>query len=104
MTRRASILDAVEPEPIAHMAPAEMERLNLDPGDMMRLSSRRGNIDIKVRQDNGVQAGMVFVPFCYAEAAVNLLTNDALDPIGKIAEVKYCAVKAEKLELGEAAQ
>ena len=54
MTRRANILDAVEPEPIAHMAPAEMERLNLDPGDMMRLSSRRGHIDIKVRQDNGV--------------------------------------------------
>ena len=47
---------------------------------------------------------MVFVPFCYAEAAVNPLTNDALDPIGKIAAVKYCAAKAEKLELGEAAE
>jgi len=48
---------------------------------------------VATRQDCGVQPGTVFIPFCFAEAAVNLLTNAALDPVGKIVEVKYCAVR-----------
>ncbi|WP_339633621.1 formate dehydrogenase subunit alpha [uncultured Sneathiella sp.] len=96
MTRRSEVLDAVEPEPIVHMAPGMMEQLNAKPGDIVTVRSRRGEIDIRVRADGGVQNGMVFIPFCYAEAAVNLLTNDALDPFGKIAEVKFCAVNVER--------
>ena len=96
MTRRSNVLDAMEPEPIVHMAPAMMEQLDARPGDMVTVRSRRGEIDIKVRADGAVQNGMIFIPFCYAEAAVNLLTNDALDPFGKIAEVKYCAVNVER--------
>ncbi|MBE7638559.1 formate dehydrogenase subunit alpha [Sneathiella sp. P13V-1] len=93
MTRRADVLDAVEPEPTVQMAPAMLEEMGIENGDYVRVSSRRGEIKIKARSDNAVQKGMVFIPFCFAEAAANLLTNDALDPFGKIAEVKYCAVK-----------
>lgn len=96
MTRRSQVLDAVEPEPIVHMPPGMMEQLGAKPGDLVTVRSRRGEIDIKVRADGAVQSGMVFIPFCYAEAAANLLTNDALDPFGKIAEVKYCAVNVER--------
>ncbi|MAZ02627.1 MAG: formate dehydrogenase subunit alpha [Sneathiella sp.] len=96
MTRRSEVLDAVEPEPIVHMAPGMMEQLDAKPGDIVTVRSRRGEIDIRVRADGGVQNGMIFIPFCYAEAAVNLLTNDALDPFGKIAEVKFCAVNVER--------
>ena len=98
MTRRADVLDALEPEAIAHFAPADLERLGVAPGETVRVASRRGALTIRTRLDGGVQPGLVFIPFCYAEAAANLLTNDALDPFGKIPEVKYCAVQVEKLE------
>ncbi len=96
MTRRASVLDAVEPEPTVQMSPAMMENMNLQSGDFVDVKSRRGQLRIRARSDSAVQQGMIFIPFCYAEAAANLLTNDALDPIGKIAEVKFCAVQLEK--------
>jgi len=96
MTRRASILDMVEPEPTIQMSPAMMENLAVCSGEYVDVRSRRGHIRIKVRADGAVQQGMVFIPFCYSEAAVNILTNDALDPFGKIAEVKFCAVQVER--------
>ncbi|MEP4190206.1 MAG: molybdopterin-dependent oxidoreductase, partial [Sneathiella sp.] len=96
MTRRSEVLDAVEPEPVVQMPPALFEELGIEPGDLVTVSSRRGSLNIKTRVDGAVQSGMVFIPFCYAEAAANILTNDALDPFGKIAEVKFCAVKVEK--------
>ena len=65
---------------------------------MIRVSTRRGIIEIKVRVDSDVPNGMVFIPFCYAEAAANLLTNPALDPFGKIPEFKYCAAKVEAVD------
>ena len=104
ITRRASVLDSLEPEAVAHMAPADLERLGLSPGARVRLTSRRGAIELIARSDVGVHAGGVFVPFCFAEAAANLLTNDALDPYGKIAEVKYCAVKVEPAHPAAAAE
>jgi formate dehydrogenase major subunit len=97
MTRRASVLDAVEPEPTVQMNPLDIARFGLSPGDMVRVASRRGTIDIKVRSDSGVAQGVVFIPFAYVEAAANLLTNPKLDPFGKIPEFKYCAVKVEAL-------
>ena len=95
ITRRATVLDALEPQAVAHLAPADIEALGLRPGDAVRVESRRGVLEIATRADAGVQHGTIFIPFCYAEAAANLLTNDALDPIGKIAETKFCAVKVE---------
>ncbi len=96
MTRRSDVLDAVEPEPVVQMPPAMFEELGIEAGDFVRVSSRRGSLKIRARLDGAVQSGMIFIPFCYAEAAANVLTNDALDPFGKIAEVKFCAVKVEK--------
>jgi formate dehydrogenase major subunit len=97
MTRRASVLDAIEPEAAAHFAPNDLETLDLAPGAAIRIVTRRGAITTTARVDSGVPEGMVFMPFCYAEAAANVLTNPALDPFGKIPEFKFCAARVEKL-------
>ncbi|HTT03404.1 MAG TPA: formate dehydrogenase subunit alpha [Steroidobacteraceae bacterium] len=97
MTRRASVLDAIEPEAVVFMSPRELRRLDLEPGEKLRLETRRGAIEVKVRADSDVPVGMVFMPFCYAEAAANLLTNPALDPSGKIPEFKFCAARVTPL-------
>ncbi|HEY4212752.1 MAG TPA: formate dehydrogenase subunit alpha [Steroidobacteraceae bacterium] len=91
MTRRAGVLDELEPEAMAFMSPRELYRLNLRPGGRVRVETRRGAVEMHVRADRDVPVGMVFIPFCYAEAAANLLTNPALDPTGKIPEFKFCA-------------
>jgi formate dehydrogenase major subunit len=96
MTRRASVLDTIEPEAIVCLSPADLVRLGVTGGDMVRVATRRGAIELKVRVDGAVPAGMVFIPFCYAEAAANLLTSPQLDPIGKIPEFKFCAARIEK--------
>ena len=98
MTRRAGVLDALEPEAVAFMAPKELYRLGLRPGGSMRLETRRGAVVLKVRSDRDVPIGMIFMPFCYAEAAANLLTNPALDPLGKIPEFKFCAARVVPAE------
>ncbi|MBI3699849.1 MAG: formate dehydrogenase subunit alpha [Afipia sp.] len=104
MTRRSEVLDNIEPEAVAFMSPKDMRRLSLWPGDFVRLETRRGVVEVKVRSDRDVPENMVFMPFCYAEAAANLLTNPALDPFGKIPEFKFCAVRCEKAELRTAAE
>jgi formate dehydrogenase major subunit len=93
MTRRAYVLDAIEPEATAAMHGDELAGLGLAPGEPIVVSSRRGSIVLKARADDGIARGTVFIPFAYAEAAANLLTNPMLDPYGKIPEFKYCAVK-----------
>jgi len=95
MTRRAGVLDDLEPEAIAHLNGKELAKRHLRPGDMVRLTTRRGTISLKVRQDRDVPEGMVFVPFCFNEAAANVLTNPQLDPFGKIPEFKFCAARIE---------
>jgi formate dehydrogenase major subunit len=98
MTRRAGALDELEPEAIAALNAHDMARLGISPGAFVKLTTRRGDIVLKARQDREVPEGMVFIPFCFAEAAANILTNPQLDPIGKIPEFKYCAVKIERVE------
>lgn len=98
MTRRAGVLDDLEPEAVALMSPRDLGRLGIAPGGFVRLETRRGAIAVKVRSDRDVPQNMVFLPFCYAEAAANLLTNPALDPFGKIPEFKFCAVRARPAE------
>ena len=93
MTRRAAVLDAIEPEAYAHLAPAELQRLGIQPGDRLRVETRRGGISLRARSDWEVPRGVVFIPFCYEEAAANLLTNPQLDPYGKIPEFKFCAAR-----------
>ncbi|AZP11336.1 formate dehydrogenase subunit alpha [Undibacterium parvum] len=93
MTRRASVLDALEPDPVALIHSDDLLALQISAGDIVTLSSRRGTVSLYARADNSSPRGAVFVPFCYYEAAINKLTNSALDPFGKIPEFKYCAVK-----------
>jgi formate dehydrogenase major subunit len=93
MTRRASVLDHIEPEPVASFHPLDLDRLGAKPGDVVTVESRRGKISLYARADDGTPTGAVFIPFCYYEAAANLLTNPVLDPFGKIPEFKYCAVR-----------
>ena len=92
MTRRATVLDAIEPMATASMCGADLRALGLVAGDVITLASRRGEVAIHVRRDDGTPQGAVFVPFAYYEAAANLMTNAALDPFGKIPEFKYCAI------------
>ena len=92
MTRRATVLDAIEPEATASMCGADLLALGVNAGDIITLGSRRGEVCLRVRRDDGTPQGAVFVPFAYYEAAANLMTNAALDPFGKIPEFKYCAI------------
>ena len=93
MTRRSSVLDAIEPEPVASLHPLDLEAIGVQPGEVITVESRRGEISLYARADDGTPRGAVFIPFCFYEAAANLLTNPALDPVGKIPEFKYCAVR-----------
>jgi formate dehydrogenase major subunit len=96
MTRRCGVLDALEPAATASLHGDDLARLGLAPGDAVRVASRRGEVVLTVRQDDGTPPGTVFIPFAYVEAAANLLTNAALDPFGKIPELKYCAVRVAR--------
>jgi formate dehydrogenase major subunit len=98
MTRRAGVLDALEPVPTASMHSAELARLGVEDGDAVTLQTRRGAATFLARTDNGMPKGAVFVPFAFVEAAANVLTNPALDPFGKIPEFKYCAVRVRAAE------
>jgi len=93
MTRRASVLDALEPDPVALVHPLDLAALGGQPGDVLTIHSRRGQVTLYARADESSPRGAVFVPFCYYEAAINKLTNAALDPFAKIPEFKYCAVR-----------
>ena len=104
MTRRAAVLDAIEPDPVASLNSLDLTRLGVKPGDVITVASRRGGVSLYARADEGTPQGAIFIPFCYYEAAANLLTNPALDPFGKIPEFKFCAVRAEKAEVRTAAE
>jgi len=93
MTRRADVLDALDPVPWCGMNPADLEQMGVPSGGRVRLQTRRGQLELEARADEGVRQGSVFMAFCYHEAAANLLTQPALDPVGKIPEFKYCALK-----------
>ena len=93
MTRRASVLDGLEPEANASLHPRTLRKLGITPGDMIEIATRRGAITIMARADRAVSEDMVFVPFAYVEAAANVLTNPVLDPYGKIPEFKFSACR-----------
>ncbi|MFO0909221.1 MAG: formate dehydrogenase subunit alpha [Isosphaeraceae bacterium] len=95
MTRRATMLDQIEPEAIVLIHPDELIRHHARPGEALRITTRRGTIELVARADRDVPPGMLFIPFCFAEAAANMLTNPALDPFGKIPEFKFCAARIE---------
>ncbi|WP_425040588.1 formate dehydrogenase subunit alpha [Primorskyibacter sp. S187A] len=104
MTRRASVLDGLEPEANCSLHPSTLRKMGVEPGGMVRLTTKRGSIEIMARADRAVAPDMVFLPFAYVEAAANILTNPAIDPFGKIPEFKFSAVKVEKVQHGVAAE
>jgi formate dehydrogenase major subunit len=93
LTRRASTLTALAPGATVSMHPATLARLALEPGERVRVESRRGVIELPARQDPRVPDGAVFIPFYDDGAAANLLTIAEIDPSGKIPEFKFCAVR-----------
>ncbi len=95
MTRRATVLDGLEPEANCSLHPSTLRKLGIVAGDHVRLTTKRGSIEIMAREDRAVSPDMVFLPFAYVEAAANILTNPAVDPYGKIPEFKFSAVKVE---------
>jgi formate dehydrogenase major subunit len=97
MTRRAGVLNAIEPQGIAAMNPYEIERQGLRIGDLIEVETRRGTTEAVLRADREVADGMVFMPFCFNESPANRLTNPMLDPYGKIPEFKYCAARVAPL-------
>ena len=98
MTRRATVLDAVEPEANASLHPRTLRQLGVAPGERIRVETRRGHIEIMARADRAVADNMIFIPFAYVEAAANILTNPQLDPYGKIPEFKFSACRVAKAE------
>jgi len=98
MTRRASVLDALEPEANCSLHPKTLRAMGAQAGDRVRIKTRRGSITVMARADRAVAEGQVFMPFAYVEAAANILTNPALDPFGKIPEFKYSAAAVTRAE------
>ncbi len=98
MTRRSQVLDGLEPEANCSLHPTTLRKLGAQPGEHLRLTTKRGSIRIMARADRAVAQDMVFLPFAYVEAAANILTNPAVDPYGKIPEFKFSAVRVERDE------
>jgi formate dehydrogenase major subunit len=101
MTRRSYALDAIAPEAFVEVHPEDLARLGVRPGERVRVSSRRGSIELVARPSTSVSEGSVFIAFHFREAAANVLTTDAIDPVGKIPEFKFCAVRLERPSTGE---
>ena len=93
MTRRALVLNELEPDPMIFMNRVDSNFYNLDINKLVIIETRRGKIRIKIRHDDDLLPGMIFLPFCFKEAAANILTNSDLDPIGKIPELKFSAAR-----------
>ncbi len=93
MTRRAVALDSIEPVAIVSMNPRDIAERGLAVGKLLRISTRHGALQASLRADSDVPPGMVYMPFCFGEAPANLLTNPALDPVGKIPEFKFAAAR-----------
>ncbi|MCM0083840.1 formate dehydrogenase subunit alpha [Geomonas sp. Red32] len=96
MTRKTKVLPQYVRGAYVEMAFEDLGELGVENGDFVKVSSVRGEIRIAVKVTDRVRKGEVFIPFHFAEAAANVLTNDAIDPVAKIPELKICAVRIEK--------
>ena len=100
MTRRSFALDTISPNATVFLGPEDAERMGLADGEFARVTSRRGSIELEVRVSHRETPGSCFIPFHFREAAANLLTIDEIDPVGKIPEFKFCAVRVEPAGVG----
>ena len=92
---RSAKLEQESPEAYVKLNPEDAADLGAADGELAKLVSRRGEIEVKAWVTDRVPRGLVFLPFHYAEAAANVLTNAAVDPMAKIPEYKVCAVRVE---------
>jgi formate dehydrogenase alpha subunit len=97
MSRRSKTLNERVPEGYVEISQEDAEKLQINDQELIMVSTRRGEIKIKARVTHKVSAGLIFIPFHFEEAAANILTNAALDPVAKIPEYKVCAAKIEKI-------
>jgi formate dehydrogenase major subunit len=97
MTRRSYALDAIQSEAHVYLNPDDAARLGVTSGDFVRVSSRRGSIEVRALVSHRDTPGTCFMPFHFREAAANVLTIDEVDPTAKIPEFKFCAVKVERV-------
>jgi anaerobic selenocysteine-containing dehydrogenase len=102
MTRRAAILDAIVHAGHVEVHPIDASHHGIADGDRVAVSTRRGRIETTAQVTERVAPGSIFVPFHFAEAAANVLTNDALDPIAKIPEYKVCAARLTRVDAATA--
>jgi predicted molibdopterin-dependent oxidoreductase YjgC len=98
MSGRSRALISRAPDAFVEINPADAEKLGLANGQPVRVVSRRGAIELFAQITSRCADGVVFIPFHYSEAAANVLTSRALDPVAHIPEVKVCAVRLEKTE------
>jgi formate dehydrogenase alpha subunit len=96
MTRKGSALNSLYPEPLAEINAEDAKIMNISDGSYVHIISRRGRLKVKTTVSEMTDRGVVFMPFHFYEAAVNMLTNGVLDPVSKIPEFKVCAVRIEK--------
>lgn len=101
MTGKSAGLNKLYPESYMEMNPATAKKLGVNDGDMLRVTSRRGEITTKAKLTGKIKEGVVFMPFHFAEGAANMLTNTVLDPVAKEPEYKVCAVNIEQAALAE---
>jgi predicted molibdopterin-dependent oxidoreductase YjgC len=97
MSRNSRVLDELMPEGFVEIHPNDAENYNISDNELVAVSTRRGSIRIKARVTQKTKPNVVFIPFHFYEAAANVLTIDALDPVAKIPEYKVCACKIEKI-------
>jgi formate dehydrogenase major subunit len=95
MTRRSYALDAIQPEAHVWLNPGDATDMGVADGDFVRITSRRGSIELRAKLSHRDTPGTCFIPFHFREAAANVLTIDEIDPFGKIPEFKFCAVRVE---------
>ena len=99
MTRRSEGLDTIYPEAVVEINTEDASRLGIANGDVVKVASRRGEVQAKALVSGKTEPGVVFMPWHFAEAAANKLTIAALDPTGKIPEFKVCAVRVEPVKV-----
>jgi formate dehydrogenase major subunit len=104
MTPPAHVLYTIEPEANCSRHPDTLVALDVEPGGLVRLTTRRGSMTVMARADRAVARDIVFLPFAFVEVAANILTNPATDPYGKIPEFKFAAVRVENADISVAAE
>lgn len=104
MSHRSRVLEELAPESSVELSPADAALLGIEDGDMVSLSSRRGNVYTKARKTRRVNPGQAFMAFHWLDAPANTLTNPVFDPVAKIPEYKVASVKAMLAVLERAAE